>query len=456
VTGRGLVALAGAAIALASLAGGAGAAAKPHAARTPIKHFVVLMQANHSYDNYFGTYPRGDGIPSGVCMPTSVDRPEAGCVKPFALGARSVRDLSHNLDVFATQVNGGRMNGFVDSFRRFGLDGALTMGYYDDSDIPFYWNVADRFVLFDRFFSSAAGGSVWNHMYWASGTPGNPKADRIPAAGFGKLPLIFDRLQEAGVSWKFYVQNYDPKITYRSRERTDRSSQIVRVPPLNFARYLDDPKLFSRIVDLSEYYEDLAKGTLPAVAYIAPSGSSEHPPGSIQTGERFVRTLVNSLVQSRYWKDSAFMWTYDESGGWYDHVRPPRVDEFGYGFRVPALLVSPYARRGHVEHTTLDFTSILKFVEENWGVRPLARRDAEARSIAGAFDFGADPQAPAFLSAVRGAEPVQGPRRAVVYLAYGLAAGLTALLVVAALVAERRGRPRGPWRRAAYDEEAAS
>jgi phospholipase C len=150
------------------------------------------------------------------------------------------------------------------------------------------------------------------------------------------------------------------------------------------------------------------------------------------------------------------MWTYDESGGWYDHVRPPRVDEFGYGFRVPALLVSPYARRGHVEHTTLDFTSILKFVEENWGVRPLARRDAEARSIAGAFDFGADPQAPAFLSAVRGAEPVQGPRRAVVYLAYGLAAGLTALLVVAALVAERRGRPRGPWRRAAYDEEAAS
>ncbi len=410
---RRLVSLVGIALAAAGLAGAAVAAPKPPTARSPIKHFLVLMQANHSYDNYFGTYDRGDGIPAGVCMPRFIGRPAAGCVRPFSLGSRSVSDLSHNLDVFSTQYNNGRMNGFVDSFRRVGLNGGLAMGYYGEDDIPFYWNVADRFVLFDRFFSSAAAGSVRNHMFWVSGTPGNYEEDKIPAGGFGDLPLIFDRLEQAGVSWKFYVENYDPKITFRNRARTDRSSQVVRVPPLSFARYVDNPKLFSHIVDLSEYYEDLASGTLPAVAYIAPSGSSEHPPGNIQTGERFVRTLMNALIQSTYWKDSAFMWTYDEWGGWYDHVRPPRVDEFGYGFRVPALLVSPYARRGHIEHATLDFTSILRFIEENWRLKPLAKRDATASSIAAAFDFRSDPQEPTILPAVRGIEPARAPERSV-------------------------------------------
>ena len=102
------------------------------------------------------------------------------------------------------------------------------MGHYDGRDIPFYWNIADQFVLFDRFFSSAAGGSVWNHMYWVTGTPGNPNLDEVPEDGFGDLPTIFDRLEQAGVSWKFYVQNYDPRITFRSRV-ADRSRFADRV-----------------------------------------------------------------------------------------------------------------------------------------------------------------------------------------------------------------------------------
>ena len=191
--------------------------------------------------------------------------------------------------------------------------------------------------------------------------------------GYGGLPTIFDRLEERGVSWKFYVQDYDPRLTIEAEGRADRSTQAVRVPLLNFPRYVRDRRLFSHVVDLEEYYEDLERGTLPEVAYIAPAGGSEHPPGGTQPGQTLVQELcVTALARSEAWRSSAFMWTYDEWGGWFDHVRPPP----GRGFRVPALLVSPYARRGVVDSTPLDHTSILRFIEDNWRLAPLAARDA--------------------------------------------------------------------------------
>jgi phospholipase C len=427
-----------------ALIGSETAGAAGHAPRTPIEHFIVLMQENHTYDNYFGTYPKGDGLPDDVCMPLNLDRP-SDCVKPFHIGNRPVRDLGHNRAIFRAQYRGGRLDGFIDAFRVQGLAGRRNvMGYYDDRDLPFYWNIADRYVLFDRFFTAGAGGSVYNHMYWVTGTEGSP-SDSIPPGGFGDLPTIFDRLQRAGVSWKFYVQNYDPRITFRSRQNTDRGSQIVWVPLLDYARYLDDPKLFSRIVDLDEYHRDLRNGTLPEVAYIAPSGASEHPPGSIQAGQRFVRTLIGSLMSSPYWTKSAFMWTYDDWGGWYDHVRPPHKDRFGDGFRVPALLVSPYARRGFVDHTELDHTSILKFIEQNWGLRPLAVRDARANNFMSAFDFSRPPEPASVVPDVRGAKPPPPPKRSIIYPAYGLAAAVTVVLIFSAPLADvlrrRRARP---------------
>ena len=155
-----------------------------------------------------------------------------------------------------------------------------------------------------------------------------------------------------------------------------------------------DRELFRHVVDLDEYYEDLERGTLPAVAYIAPAGGSEHPPGGVATGQTLVRTLVNSLARSEAWRSSAFMWTYDEWGGWFDHVRPPR----GRGFRVPALLVSPYARQGFVDSTPLDHTSILRFIEDNWRLAPLAARDAQARGLNRAFDFAGEPREPQLMA----------------------------------------------------------
>ena len=432
-----LIAAALAALGLAPLS--ASAATTP---TTPIEHFVVLMQENHSFDNYFGTYPGADGHPKDACQPVSGARPKGRCVEPFRIGSRAITDLSHNVDTFKAQYNGGRMNGFVSAFEGLGPNKRLAMGYYDGRDIPYYWNLADDYVLFDRFFTSAAGGSVWNHMFWISGTPGNPEVDGIPEDGFGDLPTIFDRLEAAGVSWKFYVQNYDPEVTYRNRGTGDKSAQVVWNPLLAYDRYLDDPKLFGKIVDLEEYYTDLQRGTLPAVSYIVPSGASEHPPGSVQAGERFVRTLINSLARSTAWSSSAFMWTYDDWGGWYDHVRPPQVDRFGYGFRAPALLVSPYARRGHVDSTTLDFTSMLKFIEENWGLAPLARRDAQANNISSAFDFSQPPRLAEVVPATRRAELIEESGRGVVYLAYAFSILVATAIFALALHSARRPHGR--------------
>ncbi len=220
------------------------------------------------------------------------------------------------------------------------------------------------------------------------------------------------------------------------------TTQPVRVPLLNYPRFLDDPALSSRIVDLSQYYRDLDSGQLPAVSYIASNGPSERSARSIGSGQQLVTNLVGSLMVSSAWKSSAFLLSYDGSGGWFDHVRPPQVDSQGYGMRVPALLVSPYARPGQVNSDVLDYTSALAFIETNWKLAPLAARDAAATSIAGAFDFDADPRP----ADVRFTEPAvaRAPVTSVsvVFWCYGVVLCLVAGLVVFAAIRSRR-RPAG-------------
>jgi phospholipase C len=411
---------------------------------TPIKHFITLMQENHTFDSYFGTYPGADGVPAGTCMPT--DDP-GQCVEPWHIGGSAIEDLGHNLETFERQYNHGRMDGFVTAFSKSRMvNPKLPMGYYDRRDLPFYWNVADDFVLFDRNFTSAHAGSVANHMYWVSGTPGGSR-ELIPPDGFTN-PTIFDRLEAADISWKFYIQNYDPFITFRSRGVSDRGSQVIWCPLLAYSRFIDDPELNKHIVPLDEYYRDLDAGMLPAVSYIVPSGSSEHPPGSVQAGEAFVSNLISGLMRSDAWSSSAFMWTYDDWGGFYDHVEPPSVDAYGYGFRAPALLVSAYARQGYVDHTEIDFTSQLKFIEENWGLQPLAERDAAANGLDTAFDFTQGPRVARFVSPDVAPAEVKIEGQAVVYLSYG--SGLL-LAVGASLVAFG-----GVRRRASSDEEGST
>jgi phospholipase C len=406
-----------------------------HAPRTPIKHFVFLLQENHTFDNYFGTRQGVDGIPAGTCVPVSPGD-AVPCVKPHRVGNDPVDDLGYTQTQFDRAVRGGKMDGFVSANSDYGQDGSIAMGHYDDRDLPYYWNLADDYVLFDRFFSSAETGSISNHMFAVTGGPGvTHRPERIPRDGWGDIPTIFDRLEEAGVSWKFYVENYDPTITYRTRhqvELTDRAAQVIWAPLLAYQRFVDDPELNKHIVDLDQYYTDVRNGTLPAVAYVAPSGSSEHPPGRIQAGQKLVRSLVNELMLSRLWDSSAFLWTYDHWGGWYDHVKPPAVDEWGYGLRVPALLVSAYSKKGYVDHDTSDLTSVLKFIETNWNLPPLTARDRGANDLTEAFDFQADARPAAILSTQRGATPPERTRASPVYLAYAGALATTLALVVLA------------------------
>ncbi|MFI6099922.1 alkaline phosphatase family protein [Lentzea sp. NPDC051213] len=385
---------------------------------TPIDHFVVLMQSNHSFDNYFGTYPGADGIPADVCMPHNSDNPSSDrCVKPFRLGAQSPSDLDHLSSTQRAQYNAGKMDGFVEAYRKRGRDGTNAMGYYDRAELPFYWNFADRFTLFDRFFSSARGRNLF---YWVAGVaaPGRTEAG-------DDIPTIFDRLEAKGVSWRFYVENYA-------------KGEKARVPLLSFRRFVEDPKLAGRIVDLSEYYRDLSAGTLPSVAYVVSSGSSENPPSRIQAGQELAQSMTSSLARSRYWPNSAFMVTWDGPGGFYDHVPPPQVDQDGFGFRVPALLMSAYSRRGHVDHTEADHTAVLRFIEANWGLETLGTRDARSANLFSAFDFTGPPRPPELVGTLESAARV-GSKSAVVYFSYGIA-----VLVAAGCLAAQRVRRR--WR----------
>jgi phospholipase C len=417
---------------------------------TPIEHFVVLMQSNHSFDNYFGTYPGAEGIPAQTCMRLNSNKSSLdGCVKPFRLGKETAHDLTHGPAMQDAQYNRGQMNGFVAAYRDKGLDGTRAMGFYDGADLPYYWNIADRFTLFDQFFSSARTGSHLNHFYWVAGVPTPNGAEQVPPGGYGDIPTIFDRLEARGVSWKFYVENYDPHVTLRTPGSGALAGQPARVPLLNYQRFLDNPALFGKIADLSEYYTDLKNGTLPAVAYVVPAGSSENPPSRVQAGQNLVRSMTSDLVKSRYWSSSAFLWTYDGWGGWYDHVAPPNVDAFGYGFRVPALLVSAYSRRGQVNHTELDYTAILKFIESNWLLDPLGDRDARSPGLDSAFDF-TIARPPELVGTTRVTTAPAGHAAAVVYLTYGAGALFAAACAFGVRYA---GRPTRQHRRRSDEEQ---
>jgi phospholipase C len=406
--------------------------AKPKT-RTPIQHVVTVMQEGHTFDNYFGSYPGAEGIPANTCVPVSPPAPQP-CVKPFSLGSRPLRDLTRGEPAVETAQAKGAMNGFVKAQSRNGVIEDQAMGKYDREGVPYYWNLANSYVLYDHFFASAPGGSVPNHVAWVAGKAAGKVADTIPATGFGNIPNIFDQLEKQGISWKFYVQNYDPTVTFRRAPGTARGAQVVRVPLLAYARFVDDPKLFSHIVPVSQYFDDLARGTLPAVSYIVPSGPSERPPTNVASGARFTQSLISALAMSSSWSASAFLLTYDGWGGYYDHVAPT-----GTGFRVPTLLVSAYARKGYVDHTPLETASVPRFIEENWGLPQIAGPPPIA-SLSSAFDFQSAPRRAEAISAATAPAPIATARTSVVFVLYGLAL-VGALTVLGVVTWRARRRP---------------
>jgi len=417
------------------------------ATTTPIKHFVFLMQGDRSFDNLFGTYPGADGIPAGACQALALSVTSSGCVKPYELHGLSVPLLAPSASLISRQWDNGRMDGFAAAFTRQGRSGTLPMGYYDARDLPFSWAAASQYVLFDHFFAAAPYGTRLNRSYWVAAAA--PSGVKVPATGYGNQATIFDRLQQAGVSWKFYIQDYNPAQTYQMIKKNDQVAQTERVPLLDYTRFVQDPALRSHLADLSEYYHDLAAGTLPAVSYVASSTGAERTGRSLPTGQALLRNLVTQLQLSSAWSSSAFMWSYDGSGGWYDHVAPPKAaDGAQLGLRVPALLISPYVRQGVVDHTVLDSSAALAFIERNWGVAPLTARDRTSPGLAGAggaFDFSAAPRGAALVPNGTAAAKPALVRTAIIYWFYGGAAVFVLLLFGLAFATSfRRARAAQP------------
>jgi len=460
----GFAVLMGAGSAAAAPGQPAGLAAQP---TTPIKHFIFVMQGGRTFDNYFGTYPGADSIPAGTCQLRVLGHPRDGCIKPYSLNGKQPPPLGASKTVIAQQYDHGKMNGFVDAFDRQGRDGALVMGYYDRRALPLYWNAARRYVLFDHFFSSTLYGIRSNRSYWVSAAPAPGGTGGIPPGGYGKQLTIFDRLQAAGVSWKFYVEGYRPDQTYQTASPTNLETQTARVPLVDYFRFIHNPVLRQHIVPLDQYYKDLTDGKLPAVSYVASSArDDERSAASIPAGQRLLSNMVTQLMESHYWDSSALLLSYDGSSGWFDHVQPPRTGQGKFGFRVPALLISAYARQGRVDHTVLDYTSALKFIDQNWHLPPLTSRDAHANSLTSAFNFTIGPRRPALIPAGPPVVPDSLPAipspppspAAVTYLLYGTAAGISVLLLLFAAWSPRLRAQRQAMatRRTATRDEAGT
>ena len=404
-------------------------------AASRIKHVFVIVQENHTFDNYFGTFPGANGLPPGISLPVNPGVKGSSVVMPYHLPILRTQDLDHSVITARAAFNNGRMDGFVAAQQDRNLPGPLSLGYYDGSDLPYYWDLAQNYVLADRFFSSALGGSLANHQFLVA-AKSSGTGESIPAQGI-PMTTIFDRLQGAGVSWKFYVKNYDPTLSFRHPDpQNPRDSEIAWVPLLTIPAVVDDPAKMARIQDLANLYRDLAADNAPSVSYIIQGGTSEHPPGHVGNGQNATVGIISSIMRSPAWKDSAIFITWDDWGGWYDHVVPPQIDGQGYGFRVPALIISPYAKQGYILDETADFTSILKFIERLYGLAPLTTRDAAATDLMAAFDFQQAPRQPK-QPPVGSFTPLaaRGPSTVTLLRIYGLDGGLALLLLVLAVSA---------------------
>jgi len=424
-----------------------------------IKHVIVVMQENRSFDSYFGTYPGADGIPMqhgapAVCMPN----PKGRCTPPYHDEADVNGGGPHGEPNAVADVNGGRMNGFIAqrdasaALCRVPDDPACrargkpdVMGYHTAAEIPNYWAYARNFVLADHMFEPVKSWSLPDHLYmvsaWsarcatarpvscASDITGPYSADAFDLAVHRELTLgqtsvnlawtdITWLLNEHHVSWAYYVQaGTQPDCVNDSALTCPPVRQTATTPgiwnPLPMFTDVHQDHQLSDIKDLTAYLAAARAGTLPAVSWIAPSNpDSEHPPASVHQGQAYVTAIINAAMESPDWTSTAIFLSWDDWGGFYDHVVPPAVDSNGYGLRVPALIISPYARKGAVDHQVLSHDAFLKFIEDDFlggarlnpstDGRPDPRPDVRESlpilgNLAADFNFSQPPRPPLLL-----------------------------------------------------------
>jgi phospholipase C len=318
----------------------------------PIQHVVVSMQENRSFDHYYGFAPFAAqyGVPAGYSQPDGT----GGRVKPYHLTRLQSADIGHTWADTHAEHHGGAMDGF------YTRDGRIALGYYLEADLPYYYGLFESSALCVNYYCSVLGPTYPNRLYLIAGTSGgittNGPGGFGPGRGVLRFPTILDVLDEGGVSWKVYNVGED----------SSNSAFYF------FERWANDARVSAT---KDQYMGDLARGTLPQVSFIIPGfldHQDEHPPANIQIGMALQKELITALQQSSAWKESAYILTYDEGGGFFDHVPPPQLDAFGLGVRVPAWVVSPYAKPQHLEPALHDHTSILKFIETVFGLPTLA------------------------------------------------------------------------------------
>jgi phospholipase C len=360
-------------------------AALPKPANLPIDTFVVLMMENRSFDHFAGWFPGADGKQAGLSyVDDDGTTHQTHPLAPDYQGC-AFHDPDHSWEGGRAQLNGGRCDGFLK-----GANDLLAIGYYQEKDLPFLSSVARSFTMCDRFFCSILASTFPNREYMhAAQSYGQVDNSFPPQVGYPNgFPdsTIFAALSAKGISNRYFYVD-EPVSALWGAPGVSRSSPV------------------------QEYYQRCADGTLPALSFVDPSFQGEdqgasgdqHPHGDIRTGDAYMSDVVHAFLESPQFKRGAMFIVYDEWGGFFDHVPPPSVpDDRGnpdvnknygqMGFRIPSVVVSPYARRGHVDHTQWGFESILKMIRYRYGLAPLTKRDAYARNIARAFDWRSQPQ----------------------------------------------------------------
>jgi phospholipase C len=422
-----------------------------------IKHVIIIMQENRSFDSYFGTFPGADGFPTKdgaftVCNP---DLRTGNCVSPYHDRNDRNGGGPHDSGGSIIDIDNGRMDGFLiaDEKGRKNcqvttdpgcsmLPGSDVMGYHDGQDIPNYWAYARTFVLQDHMFEPNASWSLPAHLYelsawsayctkhddpqscvnrlnapglppnWHVRIPGAPEVPETTPPIYAWTDLTY-LLHQHHVTWGYYIYPGGPGCA-GSGVPGNKFCTPAHWNPLPYFDTVKDDNELSRVQSLDNFYKQAREGTLPSVSWIAPSMAvSEHPPSLISAGQSWVTGLVNAVMQGPNWKDCAIFVTWDDWGGFYDHVAPPAVDRNGYGIRVPALLISPYAKAHYIDHQTLSFDAYLKFIEDDFmdgarldpktdgrpDPRPTVREDVPILGdLVNDFDFTQSPRPPLVLS----------------------------------------------------------
>jgi phospholipase C len=378
-----------------------------------IRHVIIVMQENRSFDEYFGTYPGATGITMrngvpAVCVPS----PKGGCVRPYHNAADINGGGPHGLKNAIADINGGAMNGFLRQRALAAHTCKFTqnpqcapgnsrdvMGYHTGAELPNYWAYAKNFVLQDHMFEPVKSWSLPDHLYMVSAWSAkcknqNPKSCVNNIGGPDKGKLIGQAVNQEltsgtttidmawtditwllhahHVSWRYYVQRgAQPDCANSAALACSPIQQRASTPgiwnPLPLFEDVQADHQVGNVQNLSAYFAAARAGTLPSVTWVTPSQlDSEHPPSSIHQGQAYVTAVINAAMKSPDWNTTAIFLAWDDWGGFYDGVRPPNVDHNGYGLRVPSLVISPFAKKGYIDHQTLSSDAYLKFIEDDF------------------------------------------------------------------------------------------